>query len=397
MDELRMVRTMLDRPAPDDAVVAKGRERLRTETRGRRRTMPARRTLWVTGGLGLTAATAAAAVAISTTGTAGTDGNRSAGPQAGRSTTTTTLDARSILLAAATEADGQTDGTGGYWHTTTVDRSFYRVADGGYTVVQQEQHEEWTPSRPGRPQWSSGRSLGARPATAADTAAWQRAGSPATFKVTVPGKGLEPMTLSMKPGTASVYRAPLVDGDKVFWLGRNVTMKDLRALPADPQRLKASLKRWYGGHGTESSSDPMSSDLWLYTVAKGLITDMPVTPKVRGAAFRMLTGLRTVTAIGQVKDAQGRTGTAIAVTERTKQAGALQHRLIIDTAAGRALGEDLVVVKPGGFTAGFAPGSVWNSTTVVTQGWTASAPTRTAGPQRSRRPLKSPDRGATRA
>lgn len=379
MDELRMVRTMLDRPAPDDAVVAKGRERLRTATRGRRRTMPARRTLWVTGGLGLTAATAAAAVAISTTGTTGTGGG-AGGPQAGHSTTKT-LDARSILLAAATEADGQPDGAGGYWHTTIVDRNTYRVADGGYTVVQRDQREQWTPSLPGRPQWSSNRSLGARPATAADTAAWQRAGSPATFKVRVPGKGLKPMTLSTKPGPTRVDRAPLADGGQVFWLGRNVTMKDLRALPADPKRLKASLQRWYQGHGTESSSEPMSSDLWLYTVAKGLITEMPATPKVRGAAFRMLADLRAVRAIGQVKDAQGRSGAAIAVTERTTRAGTLEHRLIIDTTAGRALGEDIVLVKPGGFTTGFAPGSVWTSSTVVTQGWTSSAPTKATGAQ----------------
>ncbi|MEV5748259.1 CU044_5270 family protein [Actinoallomurus sp. NPDC052308] len=382
MDELRMVRTMLDKPAPDHVAVAQGRDRLRTAMGGRRRTMPARRTLWMTGGLGLTAATAAAAVAIAATGTSGTAGDRPTARRGG--TPTTTLNARSILLAAATEADGQADGVGAYWHTTIVDRNTYRVVGGGYTVVEQGQHEQWTPSRPGRPQWASDRSLGARPASAADTAAWQRAGSPGTFKVAVPGKRLAPMTLSTQPGKASVDRAPLVDGDKVFWLGRNVTMKDLRALPADPQRLKAALKRWYQGHDTESSSLPMSSDLWLYTVAHGLITEMPVTPQVRGAAFRMLADLRTVTAIGRVKDAQGRPGTAIGITERTKLGGTIQHRLIIDTAAGRALGEELVVVTPGEATAGLAPGSVSSSTTVVTQGWTDSAPTKPTGPQRGR-------------
>ncbi|MCO5968839.1 CU044_5270 family protein [Actinoallomurus soli] len=376
MDELRMVRTMLDRPAPDDAVVAKGRERLRTETRGRRRTMPARRTLWATGGLGLTAATAAAAVAISTTGTAGTAENRSAGPRAGRSTTTTTLDARSILLAAASSAEGQADRVGGYWHTVSVGRYYYRAGTAGsaYTIVDQQRDDMWTPSAPRQAQVSVSQHLGVQPATAADRAAWTRAGSPADISVqAADGKGGR-VTLSTRPGRVMTSRSPLVDGDKVFWLGRNVTMKDLRALPADPRRLKASLKRWYQGHGTESSSETMSSDLWLYTVARGLIMDMPVTPKVRGAAFRMLADLPSVTAAGRVQDAQGRTGTAIAITERTKVGGTYQHRLIIDTTAGRALGEELVVVKPGGSTAGFAPGAVWNSTTVVRQGWTDSAP-----------------------
>ncbi|GAA4636074.1 CU044_5270 family protein [Actinoallomurus vinaceus] len=381
-DELRMVRSLLDKPAPEPAVVAMGRDRLRTAARARGRTRPARRTMWMTGGLGLTAAAAAAAVAISATGAAG---DRPGGTRPRTGGPTVTLSARSILLAAATEADGQTDKVGRYWHTTTVNGNAYRVT-GGYTVIDRSQQEQWTPSLPQQEQWGSDQRLGARPDGPADTAAWKRAGSPTTFTAPAPkgpGKGkLEPMPLSTQPGRPNVNRSPLVDGDKVFWLGRNVSMKDLRALPADPQRLKASLKRWYAGHGTESSSDPMSSDLWLYTVAKGLITDMPVTPKVRGAAFRMLADLKTVTAIGSVKDAQGRPGTAIAITEHTKFGGVQQHRLILDTATGRALGEEIVVVQPSGTTAGLAPGSVWISSMVVAQGWTDSAPGSTSGAQR---------------
>ncbi|MCO6008376.1 CU044_5270 family protein [Actinoallomurus purpureus] len=387
MDDLRMVRSLLDKPAPDHAVVAMGRDRLRAAARARGRTRPARRTMWLTGGLGLTAATAAAAVAVAISAT-GTASDRTAGPRTGGPRTggpTVTLSARSILLAAATEADGQADKVGGYWHTTTVDRNAYRVT-GGYTVIDRSQREQWTPSRPRQEQWSSDQRLGARPESPADTAAWKRAGSPGTFTVPASkGSGRAkygPMPLSVQPGRPSVNRAPLVDGDKVFWLGRNVSMKDLRALPADPQRLKASLKRWYSGHGTESSSDPMSSDLWLYTVAKGLITDMPVTPKVRGAAFRMLADLKTVTAAGSVKDAQGRPGTAIAITEHTKFGGVQQHRLILDTTTGRALGEEIIIVKPSGTTAGLAPGVVWTSSTVVAQGWTDSAPSSTSGAQR---------------
>jgi hypothetical protein len=62
------------------------------------------------------------------------------------------------------------------------------------------------------------------------------------------------------------------------------------------------------------------------------------------------------------------TGTAIAITERTELGGTLQHRLIIDTAAGRALGEEVVVVTPGGTTTEPAPGAVWTSTTMIGHG-----------------------------
>ncbi|MGP4026400.1 hypothetical protein [Actinomadura sp. 3N407] len=41
-----------------------------------------------------------------------------------------------------------------------------------------------------------------------------------------------------------------MDGGEVFWLGRNVTVEDLRSLPSDPERLKARLMRWYEGRDT---------------------------------------------------------------------------------------------------------------------------------------------------
>ncbi|WP_433180061.1 CU044_5270 family protein [Actinoallomurus sp. CA-150999] len=386
MDEdLRMVRSLLDKPAPTADAVTAGRERLRDGARTRARTRPGR-TMWLTGGLGLTAAAAAAAVAISTTGgsAGGPAGDRPGGT--GSPPRTVALNAHTVLLAAASRADVQPDRVGKYWHSVTLGRSYFRVAapTGDYTVLSEGRSEQWTPSAVRQDQVASEQRLGARPATAADVAAWKKAGSPTsfTFSATPYGKGKGKMVMPAQPGKVSVSRAPLVDGDKVFWLGRNVTMKDLRALPADPKRLKASLSRWYQGHGTESSSEAMGSDLWLYTVAKGLIMDMPVTPKVRGAAFRMLADLKMVKAIGAVKDAQGRTGTAIAVTEPTKGNGTLQHRLIIDTATGRALAEELIVLKPAGSTAGLAPGSLYSSSAVLTQDWTDATPPGSRGAQR---------------
>ncbi len=130
---------------------------------------------------------------------------------------------------------------------------------------------------------------------------------------------LKSFTAKTAPGRPEVSSSPLVDGDKVFWLGRNVTMKDLRSLPSDPKRLKAELLRWYKGHGTESN-DPMSSDEWLYQVARGLVMDMPVKPEVRAAGFRMLAALPAVKSVGKVQDPQGRTGNAIAVDEKTPAA-----------------------------------------------------------------------------
>ncbi|MGH3389967.1 MAG: CU044_5270 family protein, partial [Actinomadura sp.] len=294
-----------------------------------------------------------------------------------------TLDARTVLLAAADRSAGQPAEAGAYWHSVRLSRNYLRVgsAKDAYTVYMERRDEGWTPSEPGREQWGREQHLGARPATATDEAAWRRAGSPTEFTAQVPmssakgAKGRPPKTIHFTTagGAARLSHAPLVDGDKVFWLGRNVTMKDLRGLPTDPKRLKAWLLESYAGHSTESTGDKMSSDRWLFTVATGLIMDMPITPKVRAAAFRMLADLTSVKAVGTIKDAQGRAGAAVAIVEKTPSGAVLQYRLIIDDATGRALGQDIVILKAAA-SGGLPSGSTISSTTIVTDEWVASPP-----------------------
>ncbi|MBC6457584.1 CU044_5270 family protein [Actinomadura sp. HBU206391] len=345
-----------------------------------------RQIAWPMWGLGLVGAAAAAALVVTTTVSGPADDagtGRQAPPASG--SPAVKLDARTVLLAAAERSAGQPEQAGAYWHSTRLSRNYYRIgsAADGYTIYTESRSDGWTPRATGQDQWSREQNLGARPASPADEAAWQRAGSPTKFTIELPtvkgpqGKGrlkkfVVTTDATRKP--AHVSHSPLTDGDKVFWLGRNVTMKDLRGLPTDPARLKAWLLASYDGHGTESTSEKMSSDQWLFTVAGGLITDMPITPKVRAAAFRMLANLKTVESVGTVKDGQGRAGSAVAIVENTKAGGVQQRRLIIDDATGRALGSDIVAVKPAGTTAGMPAGSVWNSTTIVTDEWVASPP-----------------------
>ncbi|MDP4507316.1 CU044_5270 family protein [Nonomuraea turcica] len=303
------------------------------------------------------------------------DGSGSTASPGGTAAPRVTLSARDVLLAAAEKADRQPERTGDYWHTASVSRTLSTVAEGGYEMATESRDEMWTPSATGGEQWSRSQSLGTRPATAEDRKAWEAAGSPEKVEVAVPGKGgslvLETGTA---PGKVRTSHSPLVDGDKVFWLGRNVTMKDLRGLPSDPDDLKKWLLRSYEGHDTESSSTPMASGVWLFKVSAGLITDMPVTPQVRGAAFRMLAELDTVKVIENVTDAQGRQGTAVSIEERIKSGAVLENRLIFDESTGRALANENVVVKPGGLQAAFEPGEVFSSTAVLEAGWTDDKP-----------------------
>ncbi|WP_433228740.1 CU044_5270 family protein [Actinomadura formosensis] len=327
-------------------------------------------------GLSLAGAVAAGAIVAATVVTTG--GNPSGGtPRAGGAEPV--LDARTVLLAAAEKADGQTETMRAYWHQVTISSHTYPVRTDRYAMTVRDRAESWTPSKPGVKAWGLQQNLGAKPATPQDEAAWRRAGSPAKFELEVPvlhkagtakarSKTLPARTA---PGRPEVNSAALVDGDKVFWLGRNVTMRDLRSLPSDPKRLKAELLRWYKGHGTESGA-PMPADQWLYEVAHGLVLDMPVKPQVRAAAFRMLAGLPAVKSVGKVKDPQGRPGVAIAMDEKT-QAGVIRHRMILDLSTGTALaGENIMLVPAAGTK--IPAGRTMDATVTVTSEWTNSHP-----------------------
>ncbi|MEU5876023.1 CU044_5270 family protein [Spirillospora sp. NPDC047279] len=351
----------------------------------RRTAVPARRRIRPMWGLGLVGAAAAAALVVATAGTGPGDGGGTGddGPTAGGSPSVqapVALNARTVLLAAAERADGEPLASGAYWRVATTSRLYYQVGTpaNGYTIVVTTRGEGWTPAKPRHKSYGSEQYLGARPATAADTAAWRRAGSPASFEVEVPiapGSKIRkpPTKLAAAPGKPQVNGSDLVDGDKVFWLGRNVTMKDLARLPSEPGALRTQLLRWYNGHSTESSSEPMGSDEWLFQVTRGLITDMPVTPKVRAGAFRMLAQLKSIKAVGPVVDGEGRTGTALVMTERTGN-GVLEHRVIVDEGAGRALGNETVIVKPAGMNAHLPAGSKVSSSTITEAAWTNTAP-----------------------
>ncbi|HEU5025687.1 MAG TPA: CU044_5270 family protein [Spirillospora sp.] len=335
------------------------------------------RPVWGLGLAGAVAAASAGVVAVTSGGGGGDPKAPGHHPSAG---SVQPLDARTVLLAAAEKLDGASEPIGRYWHKSTIDTSSWLARGQGgerYTVLLMEKSDEWAPGRPGGKMIGSQQRLGAKPASPADAAAYRRAGSPATLSLQVPiqpsGKGgYKAMKVATGPGPVETSSTPLVDGDKVYWLGRNVTMKQLQSLPDDPKRLKKEVLRWYGGHDTESSSVPMAADAWLFRVAGSLVTELPVQPKVRAAAFRMLAGLKTVDSVGRVTDPRGRTGDAIGMKEKDAS-GVVRHLLVIDPATGKALADERVLVTPSAKEPRPA-GTVLGSSSVMTMEWTDSAP-----------------------
>ncbi|GAA0583130.1 CU044_5270 family protein [Actinomadura livida] len=337
-----------------------------TAARGKRRRV---RPVWALGLAGAVAAGALVAVTVipAGTGPAGDPG----GGQA--------VDAKTVLLAAAERADGQPDTVRAYWYRVLVASHTHTVGSAGarYTIVTREREESWMPSEPGVKAWSRHRYLGAKPATEADAEAWRRAGSPRRFEVALP---IAPGSKIAKPRTVfeagagpvrSVRGTPMVDGNKIYWIGHNVTMREVQSLPADPERLKAELMRWYDGRGTEGGG-PARAEMWLYNVAQGLVMELPVRPRVRAAAFRMLAGLPSVKSLGRVRDPRGRAGDAVAVDRKTP-GGVVRHRMIIDSSTGTALATENIMLNPKDGKGGPA-GRAMSSVVTLTAEWTDSGP-----------------------
>lgn len=117
--------------------------------------------------------------------------------------------------------------------------------------------------------------------------------------------------------------------------GRPLSVRELAALPTDAVQLKRQLLRSHDVNDGEAES----AQEFLFYAGRDLVVDLPVTPRVRAAAYRMLAALPGVTSLGKVTDQRGRSGVAIAVTRQGDFAKA-QTRLIVDPVSGQALGSE---------------------------------------------------------
>ncbi|MBE1534676.1 CU044_5270 family protein [Actinomadura algeriensis] len=278
MDEMQRLQDRYDAiPDPGPRSVAAARARLDARMDGTRPAGRARRVrpAW---GLSLAAAGAAAALAVATVVAPGDD--PAARPPA----------AQTVLLAAADKA-AEAPADGKYWHVETVS---------GGTVL-----ASWT-TRDGR-RWVGHRTANPEP------------GTPATELKEV--KGPAPM-------------GPTVLGD-------DPSMAELRDLPTDPKALRALASSNVPeiAPDAETGAAPITRDGYVVDALVGLITDQPVPPKVRAAAFRALAATPGVKTEGEAHDELGRKGVVLTYAQRTPQSGATGVRLIIDPNTARVHAE----------------------------------------------------------
>ncbi|GAA3954467.1 hypothetical protein GCM10023085_41190 [Actinomadura viridis] len=407
-EEMTMVRSLLpDPPPPSARATAEALAALEADIAGRDtgrrvrtgRTAPVRRVLpslrpTALGGLtGLVAAGAAAAVAVATLG----GGGDPVAPEAADQPPT----ARSILLAAAEQAVKESPGR--YWRFQRENAQAYRVQGkgGGYTVLGSvTQWDDWRARSASDADVLYTRSLGSRPLTPADAAAWKKAGAPGSLRVRSNDLWL---TLTMapergiggRPGEWTSERTRPADRKKLVDQAEEIcarikkysasepdvderceavrkksrmTLEGQRALANDPARFKELLFP-RGGPGRTGAADDLMFGF-------DFLTRQPASPAVRAAAFRELAEIKGVRSIGTVKDGEGRTGIGLAARgEMRHDTGTVyDYQLILEPKTYRILAGQKLVVKAGGGDTGMRPGDVLHQEIVRGAGWTNEKP-----------------------
>ncbi|MEV4165262.1 CU044_5270 family protein [Nonomuraea dietziae] len=301
-------------PAPHAPDQGPGARELRESimaTQARRHRTVRRRLPWRAGAIGLASAAAATAVFLGQVAPAPSPSPMLVPGRTSHSGT-------SILLAAAAKAEAAPEGA--YWHLKklyTMRRAQLFGKNGNtYRLETSELFEQWV-AKDGRG-WIGGRQLAARPL---DTEAWHRDGSPNKWPFpdgggfsTSPGEG------TLTPVNANLH-----------WSATRMNLKEIEALPADPEALKRRA-----AEAIRSDQDFAGSvEDGLPLTLASLLYELPASPQVRSAAYRALATLPAVRVEGQTTDPQGRQG--VAVTFPIQEGQPTQGRLVIDPDTSKVL------------------------------------------------------------
>lgn len=390
MDEMTMVRDLFAEPPPPSAAVTARARRL-LDKRMRGHVVPLRRGHLRHLGrrrlgpiaLGAAAAGAAAAITITALAPAGTH----TGPaHSGPSGALAGQPARAFLLAMSAKA-AHAQANGRYWCSVIVAGTRELVGAGdkeippawvdgtthapasapaGYRYAIFSRARMLSCLELPRPGWPGGtvggsyQSLGARPASPADFAAWRRDGSPGHWQAWYANQ-----TESAHPGPRQ-WTGPKIGASKATW--------PRVSLPSSPAKLKAVLlafirrppdrTAYLFGTAIRGTSD---QTLLLFDTAIGLMND-PVTPAVRAAAYQVLAGIKGVQMKAGIRDPEGQAGTAVWLGQPGRVPASFT---LIDPASGSVLADmDIARTR----IDGAAPGTILYYTAILSTRWTNHLP-----------------------
>ncbi|WP_213451429.1 CU044_5270 family protein [Rhizomonospora bruguierae] len=312
-------------------------------------------------------------------GPAGTLGAGSPASDPAATTAPAPRTARELLLVAAEQSAADPTGGGRYWVLDQVHGSLRQVGPKSrpYNIIERRGLRSWEAMTAAGRSVGFFRDLGAEPFTAEDRAAWQADGSPTQWTLPAPEgvPGAEPIIISGRPRPETVERGAarpmppgVKDGNAPYYLaGGSILRAELAAIPTDPTALKAwLLKR------LKASEVQEATGYSLFWSAKTLVFDLPVSPRVRAAAYRMLADVPGVTSLGTVTDQRGRAGMAVGFARKGDGGHWSQTRLIIDPRTGQALANESWDLGSG--HAPRATGTLQSFTLQVSAGFTDEDP-----------------------
>jgi hypothetical protein len=245
--------------------------------------------------------------------------------------------ARELLLVAAERSQSGSATAGRYWVQGTEFGSRMEVGPAGnrYHILLRHSSEMWLATRSGDESLAVQQDLGAAPISPADEAAWRADGSPARWPIPGPDGSPSGKFYESAPGPRGIRKMEGATAENNFLLGGSpVTLTTVDSLPTDPVALRTWLLQRLRAAGNQEGDDYA-----LFWNAKSLVMDLPTTPAVRSAAYRMMADLRGVALLGQVTDQRGRLGMAVAYTH-DGDFGPSEFRLIIDPETGQAFAEE---------------------------------------------------------
>jgi hypothetical protein len=111
-----------------------------------------------------------------------------------------------------------------------------------------------------------------------------------------------------------------------------MTMADLAKVPTDP----AVLKKWLSNQ-LKTNEIFIANDETLFQAGLDLVFNLPVSPQVRAAAYRMFADVNGATLLGTVTDQLGRSGMSVGFVRKGDFGNWTQFQLTIDPRTGQAL------------------------------------------------------------
>ncbi|MCA2227710.1 hypothetical protein [Nonomuraea aurantiaca] len=228
---------------------------------------------------------------------------------------------------------------GKYWRVDMIlSRTHPRPVGSGYWLAERQVSTDWR--SPEGKSWTGFRTLGARPKTEKDEAAWRADGSPKSWTYRTEGMKI---SLSTEPGAGHV--GPTKGVPKGFRLGEKwVTYQQLQELPSDPAALKryvvANLKTWIKEAADEAKTTSPNSkiedwesrlDSYVAIELSRMLWENPVPQKVRSAAFQAFKTTKGVTDLGRAQDSLNRSGQKFALPTLATKGTVLKQQLLVDT------------------------------------------------------------------